>query len=158
MTAGAATRSALGPVRLGVVLTVVAAAVLAFTGLVDALGDFDARADHNASLSDLDRRYGVQGSPDLWPPREVIEDALATIPENATYRVVFGPEWRAGETRWTNELTAGFLRYFMFPRIQTSSTSAQWVLCFACADSALGGRFRVLSESDDGLRFGRVEG
>ena len=148
----------LGIVRLGVVLTVGAAVVLAVVGLVDTLRVFDVRADHYASLTYLDRVYGVQGSSDLWPPRLVVEDALATMPADASYRVVFGPGWRSSrETRWTNALTAGFLRYFLLPRSETHSTSAPWVFCFACDASELGGRFRIVSASEDNLRFGRVE-
>lgn len=137
---------------------VAAASILAIVGLVDVLRAFDARASHYASLSELDRVYGVLHSRDLWPPREVVEDALATMPEDARYRVVFGRTWRASrETKWKDEFTAGFLGYFLLPRSQTDSTSAPWVLCFACDASELGGRFHVLSQSEDDFRFGRIE-
>jgi len=154
------TQRALGPLRLAVVLTVVAATVIGVAGLVDLFQVYDTRADHNSSLSYLDRAYGdVEATPpDLWPPRRVVEEALATMPENATYRILFGPEWRSSwETRWTDELTAGFLRFFLLPRAQSDSAAAPWVFCFACDTSELVGRFRVLSQSEDGLRFGRIE-
>jgi hypothetical protein len=155
---GHATRSALGHLRLGVVLTLAAVSVIGLVGLADALRAFDTRADHYASLDYLDRVYGVQRTPDQWPPRRVVEDVLATVPEDATYRVLFGPGWRSSRvTRWTDELTAGFLRYFLLPRTQTDAATAPWALCFACDASELGGRFRVLSESEDGLRFGKLE-
>ncbi len=155
-----AAQGTLGPLRLAVALTVLAATVIGVTGLVDLFRVYDVRADHNSSLSYLDRAYGDIEAvrPDLWPPRPVVEEALATMPENATYRVLFGPEWRASwKTRWTDGLTAGFLRFFLLPHVESESEDAPWVFCFACDTSALPGRFHVLFRSQDGLLFGRVE-
>ncbi len=155
-----AAQGTLGPLRLAVVLTVAAATLIGVTGLVDLFRVYDIRADHNSSLSYLDRAYGdVEAvEPDLWPPRKVVEEALATMPENARYRVFFGPTWRSTwETKWTDELTEGFLRFFLLPRVESESEEAPWVFCFACDTSELDGRFHVLSRSEDGLLFGRVE-
>ena len=150
----------LGPFRLVVVLTVLAATVIGVAGLVDLLRVYDTRADHNSSLSYLDRAYGdVEATnAELWPPRRVVEEALATMPENARYRVLFGPTWRSTwETRWTDEFTEGFLRFFLLPRVVSESEAAPWVFCFACDTSELPGRFHVLVRSEDGLLFGRIE-
>jgi hypothetical protein len=136
------------------VLAVSAAAVLGLVGFVDAVGDFGARADRLARLSAEDRAYGFVQSPELWPPRDIVDDVRTAIPESGEFRVEFGPDWRVGQMRWTNALTAGFLRFHLLPRRQ--SPTAEWVLCFACDESKLGGEFSVLSESPDGLRFGRI--
>ena len=154
-----AAQGTLGPLRLAVALTVLAATVIGVAGLVDLFQVYDTRADHNSSLSYLDRAYGdveAEG-PDLWPPRRVVGEALATMPENARYRILFGPTWRSTwETRWTDEFTEGFLRFFLLPRVESESEEAPWVFCFACDTSELS-RFRVLARSEDGLLFGRVE-
>jgi hypothetical protein len=123
-------------------------------GHVTAWRVFDARADHYARLSSADLAYGYQQSADLWPPRDVLDHALTAMPERATFRIAFGPEWRRGRTRWTNELTAGFLRFFLFPRRE--GPTGEWVFCFACDESRLEGRLVVMFESADGLRFGRL--
>src|SRR3970040_1519546 len=121
------TQRALGPLRLAVVLTVVAATLIGVAGLVDLFQVYDTRADHNSSLSYLDRAYGdveAEG-PDLWPPRRVVGEALATMPENARYRILFGPTWRSTwETKWTDEFTEGFLRFFLLPRVESESEEA----------------------------------
>lgn len=77
------------------------------------------------------------------------------MPEDAEYRIVFGASWRAGRLRWTEGLTAQFLRYHYLPR-REAPDSGEWVFCFACDGAALPGRLHVVEASADGLRFGRL--
>lgn len=148
----------LGVIRLGVALSVVTASAFGIVGLAHALTFFDGRATSYASLTYQDRIYGYRReSPNIIRDREVVEHSLATMPRDATYRVVMGPRWRpAWRTRWSDELEADFLRYFLLPRQQTDSRSAEWLYCFACDVEALGAPFQVLFESRSGLRFGRI--
>lgn len=60
----------------------------------------------------------------------------------------------SGEHRFTRLVVADFLRYYLFPRRQTESPSAPWVLCYGCDPSSLAG-FEVLSDNGDGIVLGR---
>jgi len=139
-------------VALGAVLCVVVAAASGALRLDEALGLFDFRADENAALGYLERVYADNG---LVVSRRVVEDGLAWIPENASYRVVMGSRI-AGEHRFTRLVLEDFLRYFLLPRRLTESDSAPWVFCYGCDVSSLGERFRVLSDNGDGILFGRT--
>lgn len=139
-------------IRIGVVACVAVAAVLGAVRLDEALGLFDFRADRNASLGYLERVYGDEG---VVVSRPVVQDALAWMPEDATYRVLVGPHL-TGEHRFTRLVIEDFLEYFLLPRRRTSSPSAPWVLCYGCDVSLLGPRFRVLSDGGNGIVFGRV--
>lgn len=131
-------------------LCAVVVAVSALARLDETLGLFDYRADRNAGLTYLDREYGDRG----WAPdRRVIEDARLWMPQDATYRIVLGPEW----DNLDGTVAADFLRYFLLPRRDTESGSTHWVFCYACDLSEEGG-FEVLSTGRDGIRFGRVRG
>ncbi|HEY7380468.1 MAG TPA: hypothetical protein VH572_04615 [Gaiella sp.] len=139
-------------VRLGVVLCVIAALVLVALRLDDVLGLFDFRADRNAALGYLERSYGDEG---VVGDREVVEEALARMPPDARYRVVFGSSF-AGEHRFTRALAADFLRYHLLPRRRTDSPSAPWVFCYGCDPTSLPGRVEVLYEGRNGLLLGRT--
>lgn len=125
---------------------------LAALRLDEVLGLFDFRADQNASLGYLDRLYadgGVAGS------QRVVEDALALMPADATYRVVVGPHM-TDVAPFTRLIAEDFLEYFLFPRRQAESGPTPWVFCYGCEVSTLGPSFRVLSDGGNGVLFGRV--
>jgi hypothetical protein len=121
--------------------------------LDEALGLYDFRADENASLGYLERSFADDG---VAVSREVVQDAVAWIPEDGGYRVVLGPRI-SGEHRFTRLVLEDFLRYYLFPRRQTESPAATWVLCYGCDVASLGGRFEVLSDNGDGILLGRTK-
>lgn len=136
-------------VRLGVVACVVTAGAFGLIRLNDALGLLDARADRNASLDYTARTYlsdHVLGS------ARVVEDARLWMPNDVTYRVVVGPNALTTDQRFAHL----FLLGLMFPRRQSDSKSAPFVLCFECDKTSLGSHFDVLSDNGHGLTFGRV--
>lgn len=140
-------------VAAGVIACVLAAAALGALRLDEALGLFDFRADQNASLGYLERVYGDEG---VVMSRSVVEEAIAHMPQDATYRVVLGPNLR-GEHRFTRLVIEDFLDHYLLPRRQFDSGTAPWVLCYGCDVASLGAGFRVLARSDDGIVFGRLE-
>jgi hypothetical protein len=140
-------------IRIGVVVCVAVAVVLAALRLDEVQGLFDFRADQNASLGYLDRLYadgGVAGS------QRVVEDALAWMPPDATYRVLVGPHM-TGVAPFTRLVAEDFLEYFLLPRRRAESEPTPWVFCYGCDVSALGPSFHVLSDGGNGVLFGRVD-
>lgn len=137
--------------RWGVVACVGLAGFAAILKFDDTVGFFDLKADQNAAQSYTARSYPpapwTAGSP------TVLEDARLWMPESATYRVVKGPLFDINKH-------SGYGRYFllgsMLPRRQTESTSAPWVFCYGCGPDTLGPGIEVLSDSGDGVVFGRV--
>jgi hypothetical protein len=139
-----------GAIRVGVITCAVVVAASGLGRLDETLGLFDYRADRNAGLTYLDREYGDRG----WAPnRRVIDDARLWMPEDATYRIILGPRW----DNLDGTVAADFLRYFLLPRRDTDSSSAQWVFCYACDRSELDG-FEVLSKGRAGISFGSIRG
>lgn len=140
-----------GAIRAGVVVCVVAVAAAGLLRFDETLGLFDFRADHNASLTYLDREYGDRG----WAPdRRVIEDARLWMPDDARYAIALGPRW----DNLDGTVAADFLKYFLLPRreVDAGSGEAEWAFCYACDRSELAGRLEVLSRGSDGIVFGRL--
>jgi hypothetical protein len=129
------------------------AALLAVARLDEALGLYDFRADTNASLGYLERAFADDG---IVVSRAVVQDAAAWIPPGGSYRVVLGRRI-PGEHRFTRLIVEDFLRYYLFPRRQTASRAAPWVLCFGCDTASLGPRFQVLSDNGNRVVFGRAQ-
>lgn len=144
--------------RLATILVIALISLYAETALLLALTSIEQRADDNASLSELDRRYGTwRNFPRIIRDRSVVEKALATIPERAEYRVLIGPRWEpALQTRWTSSLERDFIRFHLMPRRLTSEGSP-WVICLACSRNALGRDVKVLARGRDGMLLLRVE-
>jgi hypothetical protein len=110
------------------------------------LGLFDVRADENASYTYAERTYlndNAVGSP------TVVEDARLWMPRDAAYRVVIGPRPRTSEWQSAHFRLLGLL----FPRRQTDSKAARWVLCYGCDPTTHGRGFRVLSDGNNGVLF-----
>jgi hypothetical protein len=154
--------TSLGPVRLVVALSVIAAVLIGVVGLANSLIFFDKRADGYSDLGYLDLVYGqgyrVLGNEprSLFTDRQVVEVASVLMSRNSEYRVVVGPAWRPGwTTPWSSTLEADFLRYYLVPRRQMPA--APWVFCFACDQRAIKG-FEILVAGRAGLSFGRVRG
>ena len=139
-------------IRASVVACVLVTAAICVFRIDHVLGLFDWRADQNAALGYLERIYADAG---VVGDRRVVEEARVWMPDDATYRVVYGPRLRA-DNRYVRPIAADFLKYFLLPRRQTTSTSARWVFCYGCDTSALGPGFVVLADGGDGILFGRV--
>jgi len=135
-----------GVIRLGVVLCVGLAVVIALSTYSEALDGNDFWADRNSALDYTAR--SVPFSEGVGSPK-VAEDARLWMPEDASYRIVThlqGPlEWSA----------PGFLAGFLLPRRQTASDDTPWVFCYQCDTSALQG-FVMLSDGGNGVLFGRT--
>jgi hypothetical protein len=137
-------------VRLGVLVCVAWATMMAALGIAVALEDLQDRAIANERRTMHDRTYP---SWHAVGPTSVLEDARRSMPEDATYQVVVG---RNPPGVYWSVAAGRFLSGFMLPRRQTTSESARWVFCYACDISALGGRFEPVSQKP-GLVFGRLE-
>jgi hypothetical protein len=140
-----------GAIRAGVVVCVAAVAAAGLLRFDETLGLFDFRADHNASLTYLDREYGDRG----WAPdRRVVEDARLWMPEDARYAIAIGPVQQDID----GKVAADFLKYFLLPRreVGAGSGEAEWAFCLACDRSQLPGRLAVLARGRDGIVFGRL--
>jgi hypothetical protein len=149
-------------VRIGVMISVGSVGLLGALGFGYAFVELDARSHRNAALSRLDLVYGFEAAtPRSRSHRRVIETARATMPSDATYRVVVGPAWKPlWEVDWQGavgrDVEVDFLRYFLLPRRE--SESGRWVFCLACERRLLGTSFRSLASTRDGFAFGRVTG
>lgn len=138
-----------GVVRLGVAICVLLGLVVLPGTLTDALDGNRFWADRNAGLGYMERSVPFAeavGSP------EVAEDARLWMPEDARYRIVQAPDL-SGPLQWA---APDFLASFLLPRRQTEDEDAAWVFCYSCDRAELGGDFEVLSDSGDGILFGRI--
>ena len=115
------------------------------------LGIFDLRADNNAASTYSERAHT---HPEWFAAAgDVLETARLWMPEDARYRVVFGPRFdRTRSPDFTHLLLYGFL----LPRRPTSSEDAKWVFCYGCTDATLGDEFQVLARLEGGPTFGRL--
>jgi hypothetical protein len=136
-----------------VLLTIVAVTVLCAIELAHALALYDWRADQNAARTYLDREYGEPF--DIVGSQKVVAAANLWMPEDASYRVLTGPNGVGGDGV-APELRRAFLRFLLLPRRQTTSPTAAWVICAGCDRSALGPRFQVLSRGGEAMVFGRM--
>jgi hypothetical protein len=139
-------------VRLAVIACVALATALGALRLDEVLGLFDWRADRNAARGYVERLYADEG---IAGSRSVVEDAIAWMPTDARYRVLVGPHMSV-ENNFTRLLAPDFLRFLLLPRRQTQSASAEWLFCYGCDAAELPGRFEVLSNGGNGVRFGRL--
>lgn len=137
-------------VRAGVVLCVAIALGTAVVKLPDVLGVFDERADANSRLTYSQRSHTHQE----WSPEggNALETARLWMPEDAEYRIVFGPGF---DRKRAADLTHDLLVGFMLPRRPTESESAPWVFCYGCDERTLA-KLEVLASVDGGPTFGRV--
>lgn len=136
-------------VRVGVVACVAAAALVGAARLDTALAVFDGQADSNDSATFVERTFPEIDT--LSGASKVMEDARLWMPEDASYRVMYGSP--SLERRLGN--VAFFLFLLMWPRTQSQIEPAPWVFCYRCRDSYLGPEYEILSDSGQGLRFAR---
>ena len=138
-----------GVIRLGVVICVIVGVAILPGALADALDGNRYWADRNAALGYMARSVPFAeavGSP------EVAEDARLWMPEDARYRIVQAPDL-SGPLQWA---APDFLATFLLPRRRTDDADAEWVFCYSCDRAELGDGFEVLSDSGDGILFGRI--
>ena len=147
----------LGLLRVGVLGCVVFATVLGMAGLYVSVVAFARDAGQYAALDDLDREYGDwRGQPLTIRDRTVVERALVLIPEDASYRVLIGDDWRPlRTTRWSDSLERDFLKYYLLPRQLSESQTTSWVFCLRCDTSTVGPASAV-ARSADGLSLLRT--
>jgi hypothetical protein len=139
--------------RRAVVLVAVVLATTAIVASLDsALGLYDSRADRHAEMSHLERLYGDK---EVVVGHSVVEDAQALMPHEAPFAVAVGPNLR-NEGMYTQFLVSDYLKYFLVPRRRVELGQAEWLFCIGCDRSELPRGFEPLSESGDGVVFGRV--
>lgn len=137
-------------VRLGVVACVAAACLIGAGRLDDALAVFDFQADTNAASTYSDRVYPEVDGLEGWA--KVVEDARLWMPEDASYRVIDGPDVSAGTTVGSLRI---YLDVLLMPRRRTALEPEPWVFCYGCTRSTVGREYEVLSDSGHGLVFAR---
>ncbi len=137
-------------VRAGVVLCVAVALGTAFVKLRDVLGVFDQRADANSTLTYPQRSH----THPEWSPEggNVLEAGRLWMPEDAEYRIVFGPSF---DRKLAVDFTRHFLVGYLLPRRPTDSDRAPWLFCYACDEQTLE-RLEVIAAAEGGPTFGRV--
>lgn len=138
-----------GVIRLGVVICVVLGAAILPSALSNALDGNDYWADRNGSLDYVSRSVPLA---EAVGSQQVAEDARLWMPEDAMYRIVQARDLQ-GPLQWA---APDFLAGFLLPRRQSEDAGAEWVFCFRCDPSELGDGFEVLSDSGDGILFGRM--
>jgi hypothetical protein len=99
----------------------------------------------NAALDLLDREIG--GGNSVIPDQEVLLEARARIPVNATFAVAVG-EPQQGWTDLTATYAETFFRYFLLPR--RVGPNAPWILCLACDPNAFPGT-RPVWKGENGI-------
>lgn len=137
-------------VRAAVVLCVASACVTAVVKLPDVLGVFDARADANSVLTYSQRAH----THPEWAPEggNLLETARLSMPDDAEYRIVFGPGF---DRKRTPDITHDLLVGFLLPRRPTDSDQAPWLFCYGCDEQMLR-KIEVIAAVDGGPTFGRV--
>lgn len=138
-----------GVLRLGAVLCVGLALAAVAGAYRDALDGSDFWADRHSDLAYVERSVPTERA---IGSQQVVEDARLWMPEDATYRIVAGPDLE-GPLEWA---APGFLAGFLLPRRQTDFEDAEWVFCYLCDPEELGDGFEVLSDGGNGVLFGRV--
>jgi hypothetical protein len=139
-----------GVIRLGAGLCVAAITLSLPFAIDDGLRGNDSWADHNSSLTYMARSVppaDAVGSPG------VVEDARLWMPNDAEYRIVT-PDDLVGPLQWA---FPDFIAAFLLPRREVQSEDAEWIFCVRCDSTTLGSAYEVLSDSGDGILFGRVQ-
>jgi len=96
---------------------------------------------------------------DIAGGNSIVVDQLAAyaarglIPEDEPFRVVVGPNLKQA-TPLTAQAVSPWFNYFLMPRKQTGD--AQWVVCYGCDTSKLGGSYTALWQDDKGISVGKV--
>lgn len=139
-----------GPIRIGVLLllaTTVVAVVAAYPGVLRDLGD---EAERNSAQSYSDRE--IAGGNGIVVEQAAVYEALALIPEDASYHVAVGPDYVGEEL--TRDHVAGYYRYFLMPR--RPAEAAPWVICYGCDLAEYGPDADVLWRGDEDVSIVRV--
>lgn len=139
-----------GPIRIGVLLllaTTVVAVVVAYPGVLRDLGD---EAERNSAQSYSDRE--IAGGNGIVVEQAAVYEALALIPEDASYHVAVGPDYVGEEL--TRDHVAGYYRYFLMPR--RPAEAAPWVICYGCDLAEYGPDADVLWRGDEDVSIVRV--
>ena len=135
-------------VRMGVVVCVAGACVLGTARLDNAVAVFYFQADTNAAASFTERNYPE--IVELPGGRKVFEDARLWMPEDASFRVVSGPDGSA-----FLPAVRTFADMLLMPRTRIEAESAAWAFCYLCTPATLGPEYEVLSDSGNGFVFAR---
>jgi hypothetical protein len=139
-----------GPIRVGVIFLVLATVVAVVVGYPTTLKDRSDAAARNAALSYADRE--IAGGNGLVADQQVVYEARARIPPDATYHVAVDQNFQAGSDL-TVPYVAGYFHYALMPR--RPAEDAPWIVCYGC-DLAKYGESEVVWRNDDGISIARV--
>ncbi len=144
------TESRVGLASLGVILCVTLTLGVSLRWLFhDALPGQQGWSTRNSNASYPERTFP---SDELIGSAKVVEDARLWMPRNSSYRLVIGENKKYSPWAWA---APNFLAGFLLPRRRDDSLSTTWIFCLGCDVPALGVGFEVLSDSGNGVVFGR---
>lgn len=138
--------------RIGAWLAVVVCAGFAVVYFAKALSQLSKTAEDNSAVSFSDRE--IAGGNSILVDQHAAYEARGLIPENETYRVVTGSGVK-DPTSLTLAFVESWFRYFLMPRRPASD--ANWVICYGCDFSQLGGSYAVLWRDANGISIGRLK-
>jgi hypothetical protein len=133
---------------VGVALALAVAAVY----YPKALSQFGDTSSTNSSQAYDDRE--IAGGNSVIVDQQAAYEARALIPAKAAYRVVTGSRLRE-KTELTETFVGDWFRYFLMPR--RPERNAQWVICYGCDVSTLGGSYAVRWQDGKGISIGKVQ-
>lgn len=134
-----------------VVAVVAASSVLGLVYFAKGLSDLGRGATANSDLSFSDREFG--GGNGVILDQQAAYAAEALIPAHATYRLLTGSGLKE-PTSLTLPFVESWFRYFLMPRRPASD--AQWIICYGCDVSKLGGTYTPRWQDERGISIGRL--
>jgi hypothetical protein len=141
----------IGLLRVGVVFLVAAAAIAVAVAYPRLLDELDDDASRNSALSFADR--DIAGGNGLVVDQQAVYAARGLVPEDETYRVVVGPDYKGGSDL-TPTYVDSYYRYFLLPR--RPAEDASWIVCYGC-DLSRYEATKVLWKDDEGISIARVQ-
>ncbi|HUP22008.1 MAG TPA: hypothetical protein VNB06_03605 [Thermoanaerobaculia bacterium] len=129
--------------RLGALVCVVAATAALVARYPATIADLGRTAGVNASRSFTDRE--IAGGNAVVPDQELLYQARARIPRDASYHVAIGDPHESW-SELTETYAAGFFESFLLPR--RLALGAPWVICLNCDRGRYGGG--VVWENEEG--------
>ena len=136
--------------RTGVTAVVAVTAAVATIYYVKAVSQLGDTAASNSSLSYDDRE--IAGGNSLIVDQGAAYEARALIPPHAMYRVEIGTRLR--DSTELTKYAGDWFRYFLMPR--RPGADAQWLICYGCDTSALGGSYVVRWRDEQGISIGEL--
>jgi hypothetical protein len=141
-----------GTIRSGIVFLVVVATIAVVVQLPTVVRELEEDATRNSALSFSDRE--IAGGNGVVVDQAAVYAARARIPENETYHVAVGADYRGG-TALTAPYVESYYQYFLMPR--RPRDDASWVICYGCDVAEVEARAEILWQGGEDISIVRVE-